>query len=421
MALKTTKPKQNYIAGISLGVMGVGFAATLPFHEGALGLRLLQGGFEAGLVGGLADWFAVTALFRHPMGIPVPHTALLPKNREKLTEAVIAMIETELLRKESIGEKIRSIRIAELALNKIKAGVKAGSYNRAISSVLLSVIQNIPVSQLTGIVMREIQQVVDHLDEKAILNRVWDEIVTRGYDEKVLDLALDRADAWARQPETRDMLGKVGIEQIQQIKLGGLMQFAVNAFLGYLNEDKMGDLIQGFILKQVENFRNPDNLNRLKLLAILHVEVNHALERPELLEEIRSWKDNLLDKFDLEKKIEGYIRSLMDRLQLFLGSDEFYEQWLTPFLGTMLKRLEESPERLEQGEQWIQQQAMQLIEKHYSKIGALVRENLNKLSNAELVTFIEGKVGRDLQWIRINGAICGFLVGVGLSLIRALV
>ncbi|MNR51865.1 hypothetical protein D3C85_1716050 [compost metagenome] len=87
----------------------------------------------------------------------------------------------------------------------------------------------------------------------------------------------------------------------------------------------------------------------------------------------------------------------------------------------MLEKLEESPERIEQGEQWIQQQAVQLIEKHYSKIGALVRENLNKLSNAELVTFIEGKVGRDLQWIRINGAICGFLVGVGLSLIRALV
>lgn len=421
MALKTTKPKQNYIAGVSLGVMGVGFAATLPFHEGALGLRLLQGGFEAGLVGGLADWFAVTALFRHPLGIPVPHTALLPKNREKLTEAVIAMIETELLRKESIGEKIRSIRIAELALGKAKEGIEAGSYNHVISSVLSSVIQNIPVHQVAGMIMREAQQVVNRLDESAIMQRIWDEIISRGYDEKVLDLALDRADAWAREASTRDMLGRVGIEQIQQIKLGGLMQFAVNAFLGYLSEDKMGDLIQGFILKQVENYRDPDNLNRLKLLAILHVEVKNALERPELLEEIRSLKDNLLDKLGAAQKIEVYIESLIERLQVYLESEEFQEQWLTPFLMTMVEKLEASPDRIEQGEQWIQQQAVQLIEKHYSKIGALVRENLNKLSNAELVTFIEGKVGRDLQWIRINGAICGFLVGVGLSLIRALV
>ena len=67
----------KYIAGISLGVMGVGFAASIPFQGTVAGDYTR--GFEAGLVGGLADWFAVTALFRHPMGIPIPHTALLPK------------------------------------------------------------------------------------------------------------------------------------------------------------------------------------------------------------------------------------------------------------------------------------------------------------------------------------------------------
>lgn len=66
------------MATISLAIMGVGFVATMPFGDSIWG-QLLQGGFEAGLVGGLADWFAVTALFRHPLGIPIPHTALLPK------------------------------------------------------------------------------------------------------------------------------------------------------------------------------------------------------------------------------------------------------------------------------------------------------------------------------------------------------
>ncbi len=75
----------KYIAGISLGVMGVGFAASIPF-QGTIAGEIIQGGFEAGLVGGLADWFAVTALFRHPMGIPIPHTALLPKNRKRVTK-----------------------------------------------------------------------------------------------------------------------------------------------------------------------------------------------------------------------------------------------------------------------------------------------------------------------------------------------
>ena len=72
-----------------------------------------MGGFEAGLVGGLADWFAVTALFRHPMGIPIPHTALLPKNREKVTQSLINMLENDWLTKESIMDKFTQIHILD--------------------------------------------------------------------------------------------------------------------------------------------------------------------------------------------------------------------------------------------------------------------------------------------------------------------
>ncbi|GIP23927.1 DUF445 domain-containing protein [Paenibacillus sp. J22TS3] len=421
MALKTTKPKQNYIAGISLGVMGVGFAATLPFHDGSLGLRLLQGGFEAGLVGGLADWFAVTALFRHPLGIPIPHTALLPKNREKLTGAVISMIETELLRKESIGEKIRSIRIAELGLAKVREGVEAGSYNKAISAVLANVIQHMPVAEISRVLSQEIRQLADRLDEKWIIHRLMEEVTVRGYDEKLLDLVLERAQDWAARIETRDMLGRIGIEQIQQLKMGGLMQFAVNAFIGYLSEDKLGDMIQNFILGHIINYKDPDNPNRAKLLALLHAELREAVDRPGFLEEVRGAKHRLLDQWVSEDKIEGYIQGMLNRAGQFVMSNEFHTKWLNPFLLKLLGNLEGSPERIQQGEEWIQRQIIGFIEKHYSKIGALVRENLDKLSNEELVTFIEGKVGRDLQWIRINGAICGFLVGVVLSAVRALV
>ena len=68
----------KYIAGISLGVMGVGFAASIPF-QGTVAGEIIQGDLKLDWLAGFADWFAVTALFRHPMGIPIPHTALLPK------------------------------------------------------------------------------------------------------------------------------------------------------------------------------------------------------------------------------------------------------------------------------------------------------------------------------------------------------
>ena len=68
-------------------------------------------------MGGLADWFAVTALFRSPLGIPIPHTALLPKNRDKMTEGLVSAVENNLLNKDSITEKIADFKAAETVLD----------------------------------------------------------------------------------------------------------------------------------------------------------------------------------------------------------------------------------------------------------------------------------------------------------------
>src|SRR5919205_3681366 len=113
------KNKSHHLATISLIIMGIGFIATIPLQDSFWG-NILQGGFEAGLVGGLADWFAVTALFRHPLGIPIPHTALLPKNREKVSEGIIYMIENDWLSKESVTEKISKISISEKLMDLIE-------------------------------------------------------------------------------------------------------------------------------------------------------------------------------------------------------------------------------------------------------------------------------------------------------------
>ncbi len=108
-----TKAKgSRKIAIYSLIIMGVGFIATTPF-QGPILVDLLHGGFEAGLVGGLADWFAVTALFRHPLGIPIPHTALLPNNRKRITNGLVSMLKKDWLSKESILEKVKHIPFTE--------------------------------------------------------------------------------------------------------------------------------------------------------------------------------------------------------------------------------------------------------------------------------------------------------------------
>src|SRR6187402_1285715 len=94
--------RQNRVGSISLAVAVAGAIASHvalghPELVGALWLRVLGAGFEAAVIGGLADWFAVTALFRHPLGIPIPHTAIIPARRAKMIESIVHMVEEDWL------------------------------------------------------------------------------------------------------------------------------------------------------------------------------------------------------------------------------------------------------------------------------------------------------------------------------------
>src|SRR6476620_6681555 len=119
------------IAIYSLIIMGVGFIATTPF-KGPILVDLLHGGFEAGLVGGLADWFAVTALFRHPLGIPIPHTALLPNNRKRMTSALVSVLINDWLSKESIQEKVKDMPFTEKLIIIMKKQLQTGPFKKGL-------------------------------------------------------------------------------------------------------------------------------------------------------------------------------------------------------------------------------------------------------------------------------------------------
>src|SRR6476660_4195407 len=178
------KKEAKYIASVSLGVMGAGFVATLPFGGGgSTAIALLQGGFEAGVVGGLADWFAVTALFRHPLGIPIPHTALLPKNREKVTLALISVIEKELLNKESIIGKIKQIQISESLLQFAENQLAQPHVQKGILSFAEQLIRNFDASKITPFVEQEIQAFLSNIDLSPLIGNVMDQMLSKAYDE----------------------------------------------------------------------------------------------------------------------------------------------------------------------------------------------------------------------------------------------
>ncbi|MCL6662746.1 DUF445 domain-containing protein [Paenibacillus amylolyticus] len=412
------KPKQTKKAAAwSLVVMGAGFAASLPFQGVPVG-KLLVGSFEAGLVGGLADWFAVTALFRHPLGIPIPHTALLPKNRDKMTEGLVSAVENNLLNKDSITEKIADFKAAETVLDTLTRELHSDGIKIMIDTLCKRILAGLPLEQIAPLVAREIKSQAGAYDLGPILERAAHQMTERGYDAKALDYGLKQAEEWLVKPETIMFLGESGMKAISGIQMNGLMQFAMNAFLGYMNEERLGGILQGYLFDRVEDMKREGSALRYKVLDMVRTQTVRLAMSEAMQDGINSWKNNMLEGWNAEETVLNKLTELRDKALAAMEDGQYVDTYALPAIKRVLVDLRTDEELMTGMNAKIVNGVTTLLEKNHSKIGKLVRENVDKMDNATLVSMIEDKVGQDLQWIRINGAVTGFVIGIALTALQ---
>ncbi|ETT32414.1 uncharacterized membrane-anchored protein YjiN (DUF445 family) [Paenibacillus sp. DS2363] len=412
------KPKQTKKAAAwSLVVMGAGFAASLPFQGVPVG-KLLVGSFEAGLVGGLADWFAVTALFRHPLGIPIPHTALLPKNRDKMTEGLVSAVENNLLNKDSITEKIADFKAAETVLDTLTRELHSDGIKTMIDTLCKRILAGLPLEQIAPLVAREIKSQAGAFDLGPILERAAHQMTERGYDAKALDYGLKQAEEWLVKPETIMFLGESGMKAISGIQMNGLMQFAMNAFLGYMNEERLGGILQGYLFDRVEDMKREGSALRYKVLDMVRTQTVRLAMSEAMQDGINSWKNNMLEGWNAEETVLNKLTDLRDKALAAMEDGQYVDTYALPAIERVLVDLRADDELMTGMNAKIVNGVTTLLEKNHSKIGKLVRENVDKMDNATLVSMIEDKVGQDLQWIRINGAVTGFVIGIALTALQ---
>ncbi|HDX9571043.1 TPA: DUF445 domain-containing protein [Bacillus mobilis] len=406
----------KYIAGISLGVMGVGFAASIPF-QGTVAGEIIQGGFEAGLVGGLADWFAVTALFRHPMGIPIPHTALLPKNRKRVTKGLINTLENEWLTKESITNKVKEMQLAQMVLQIAEREMQSDAVKKGIVTIAEKAIVSIDTEKLAVIIEKELKTYLHTINTSNILQVLVDQLVVQEYDEKTLDYILVKVKDWTAQDEARYQLGSLGMKAMENIKVDGFLQFTLKSFMNIVDEDKIGGILQKFIISNINSLQDADNSTRQLILTKIRQEIINVKENEALLQELEKWIAN----WDGTDKIKEMLEQVQQRAITFVKNEEFTDKYVIPFLQTQMNKIKEDEQTVQKIEEWLQKQVVTLVEKNHSKIGKLVQENLDKLDDKTLIEMIENNVGKDLQWIRVNGAVCGFMIGLVLEGIKAII
>ncbi|MCU7663048.1 DUF445 domain-containing protein [Bacillus thuringiensis] len=410
----------KYIAGISLGVMGVGFAASIPF-QGTVAGEIIQGGFEAGLVGGLADWFAVTALFRHPMGIPIPHTALLPKNRKRVTKGLIHTLENEWLTKESITNKVKEMQLAQMVLQIAEREIQSDAVKKGIVTIAEKAIVTIDTEKLAVIIEKELKTYLHTINTSNILQVLVDQLVVQEYDEKTLDHILVKVKDWTAQDEARYQLGSLGMKAMENIKVDGFLQFTLKSFMNIVDEDKIGGILQKFIISNINSLQDADNSTRQLILAKIRQEIINVKENEALLQELENWKEKWIANWNATDKIKEMLEQVQQRAVTFVKNEEFADKYVIPFLQKQMNQIKEDEMTVRKIEDWLQKQVVNLVEKNHSKIGKLVQENLDKLDDKTLIEMIENNVGKDLQWIRVNGAVCGFMIGLILEGIKAII
>lgn len=408
------KKNSKSLALISLIIMAIGFIGTL-FLPRTLVSAILHGGFEAGLVGGLADWFAVTALFRHPLGLPIPHTSLLPKNRVKITNGIISMVENNWLSKASILDKIQHVITSNQLIIFLEKKLESDRAREAIAVLLLEIIKTSDPEKLADPLALEIKEYLKNLNIDTIIDRIVPLITEHHYDEKGFDFILFKIKEWVEQPENKNKIGTASLKGLSSLKLDGFMQLAVNSIVNMISDERMGQIISNVLINAVENLQQKDNTMRIDLISAIRKELGNLSKSPNVIQALESQKMKWINQMALTNEISSVLTKLKIKLIDRVEERQTIDQFVIPYLKAKLENLKSNTDLLSRLDFWLQNTVVNIIDKNHDKIGVLVKENLDKLDDQTLTALIEEKVGNDLQWIRVNGAVCGFLIGVILS------
>lgn len=408
----------RYIATLSLLIMGIGFIVTL-FLPHYVWVDLLKGGFEAGLVGGFADWFAVTALFRHPMGIPIPHTSLLLKNRSKIANSLISALENELLNKESIIRKLKQFQL----LNVISSGVvKLMSRKRnrvGLISFIQAILTKLPMDRIAPVIQAAVADYLHKVEVKPLAEKALHTIIQEGMDETAFDYALSQGRVWVSKPETRHMLGAMAQQKISEAKVSGIMGFAVQAFAGFMNEDKLGTMIQQLLLSGIEDLIQPSNPKREKIMHEIRLQLVMVAEDEELLNRGKQWVVDKAQHPDSGAFLLQQLESVRSRIVDYFERDKLKGgHTVVAATKVVIRKLQAEKEWIDNIEQKLLTFIVNTVEANHYRIGVLLKDNIDRLDDRALVRMLEDKIGGDLQWIRVNGALCGFVIGLVLTMIQ---
>lgn len=366
---------------------------------------------EAGIVGGLADWFAVTAIFRRPLGLPIPHTALIPANWEAMAERVGIMVGGRVLTKEYVMEEIGRVDLADL----IARG--AERISREDLDVVTRTVADWAVEQLTPTAASELMARLRAMlaDQPAAptlaaafriaRQNAWDRRVVQG-------LVNILADAMER-PEFRVTVGEV-IEDLMaryRARLGVYPRLWIGLaeLVGVLDRDRLVAALHGG-LRQVA--KDPDHPLRMRASEVVTELEERLATDAALVARVEAAKRELLNAPAVATLLDDLAASLRRTLLADLRADRSEAvAWIAARLERARHALVTDAVLRVEIAGWVRTRAAELVERYHGRIAQFIENGVRALGPEGAVRLIEEHAGDDLQYIRVNGTVVGGLAG----------
>lgn len=363
---------------------------------------------EAAMVGGLADWFAVTALFRHPLGLPIPHTAIIPRNKDRIGDTLALFLRDNFLTASVVAQRMRRLDVAAALGRWLTTPRDAGTVGAAARRLFGEIIATLADDRLGAMVRTAITGRLRAIDVAPLLGQMLDAAIDADRHVPMLDATIGWAD---RALAANDAL----IRQIIHDRSGKILRWTG------LDETLADAILDGLSKMLREMAADPAHPLRLRAEEGLASLARDLREKPEMRAQVALLRDELIANPAVGDWLERLWASLRGKmLDALSGPDLVAEGRLGEMarqLGTTL--LEDA--RLRQTlNRFARRSLVGLVARYGDGIVTLVSETVHRWDARTVTDRLEGAVGRDLQYIRINGTLVGGLVGLTLHLIGLL-
>ena len=357
---------------------------------------------EAAMVGGLADWFAVTALFRRPLGLPIPHTAIIPENKDRIADTMAEFIKANFLTPAVVARRMSGMNVA-LAAGNFLAEPDGGRESRiraGAAELLAEVLESLDPERLGGQVKAGLRAQLGRLEIAPLLGQMLAAAIADRRHLPLIESALRWAGATLEANEglVRDMIHQ---RANALLRLTGLDERLANSVL-----DGLYKLLAECIVDQ-------DHPLRRKVEEGLEDLARDLVHDPETRAKVERIKQDLLDNPALGNWWQGVWERLRQGLiEMARNPDTALAGQLGGALSELGSALRSDVRLQEQVNRFTRRTAVGMTSRYGSQIVQLISETVRRWDARTVTDRIENAVGRDLQFIRVNGTLVGGLVGV---------